>query len=154
MGLAIIIVLVSLGMFFMIFFSLQKQSDFPARYDREQTAQNFVDAFIATQVTVDGHPCGATMADLIVDVQNHRDLCGQDSQALLSEQSKYILDQLFGESIPYNFSILVQGDPDVRIEHTYQCPVTTVEHDRPGFQQIPLLPTTRTATITFTWCLQ
>lgn len=151
MGLAVIVVLISLGMFFMLFFSLKGNTDFPARYDREQTTQNFVDAFIKTNV----ENCGATIDDIILDMINRQNPCrsARTPEEILGNASKYMLEHTFADAVPYEFSITVSGEADPRVFFS-TCPATATLRDKPGIQDIPLLPTTRVATVQLVWCLK
>jgi hypothetical protein len=155
MGLAVIIVLISLGMFFMLFFSLRPSTDFPARYDREQASQNFVDAFIKTNAN---ERCAASMEDLLLDATTlHRDPCGPNSKEILTEASKYMLEQTFADQVPYDFSVVVSGEDTPLIHHSTCISRArgnqAGQNDKPGIQDIPLLPTSRVATITLVLCL-
>ncbi len=156
MGLAIIVVLISLGMFFMLFFSLREESDFSDRYNREQASQNFVDAFIKTNAN---ERCGATMQQLILDAAvMKRDPCGLDSKDILTDASLYMLNATFdSEGIPYDFSITVSGEDEPLVEHktciSRASGNQASENDKPGIQDIPLLPTSKTATLTLVLCL-
>ena len=155
-GLAVIVILISLGMFFMLYFSLQKKTDFPARYDRQQASQNFVDSFLR----VNAERCSATMEDLLLDAAVlHLDPCGDDSQEILRDTSFHLLNRTFDSldgSVPYDFTIRVSGETDPLVAHqtciSRLSSPTGEDADNAGLQDIPLLPTTKVATIALVLC--
>lgn len=103
MGLAVIVVLVALGLFFVIALSLNNDPEQPKQeFTNSQLAKNFLTSFVRSDT-----PCGS-MADLIQDaaVQNNLQCNGVSSKEYVNQTAAYYLEQTLDVwGYTYNFSI-------------------------------------------------
>jgi len=135
MGLAIVVVLISLGMFFLLFFSLGKPADFGDRYNREQLSQNVVDSMLKTQV----EGCTSTIRDLIEDiVVLNRDVCGPTSKDKLDLAAQKILNATLTDR-GYVFEFTITSSQQ-EIYHYGNCNHTMEDTDAPGKQNLTFFP--------------
>jgi hypothetical protein len=152
MGLAVIVLLVSLGMIFLLYFSFDDDSDVVERYGNEQTAQNVVNAMLDTTA----ENCQLDIADLIEDsVVWQRNPCG-DSLMKVREARTRILDEtLTRRDINYNFTILRQdGTSATYIDSVSTCNARQTQNDAPGRRTLTFYPAPQKAIVILYICYE
>ncbi len=153
MGLAMIVVLVSLGMFLMLFFTLNdKKGDFVGRFDSEQLGQNTIDALLKTNIA-DPACAASDVADIIEDVVVlQRNPCSRPSDEILKEIVETILaETLTNDDIPYAFTITADN---TLILKSGACDVSQYQIDRPGEQTLTLFPSLTKVRIELSICAE
>lgn len=166
MGLALIIVLVSLGLFLLLFFSIERRPDFADRYNREQLSQNVLDALLRTSADSEACP-GLTVRDLLEDIAvSHRNPCASveypDSVSLFGNITQAVFTRVFDErGLHYRWSVMVRDSasddtPDPLYPgsiHT-TCELQEDQNDRPGQQILPLYPTMKRLELQLAICIR
>jgi hypothetical protein len=149
MGLAIIVLLVTMGIVLFVVFGNDKPLDAAERYEKEQLAQNTVDAMLSTHVGT--QDCSLDFTDLIEDVAlRGRNPCG-NSLELMDDMATTILTKTLEErGEPYQFTVM---EGDTMLYNKSTCDASTTENNKPGMQPIPLYPTGRVVEVTLWICL-
>ncbi len=153
MGLAIIVVLISLGLLVVLLFSVREETDAPERYRDQQLAQNIVDALLATSVK----DCPIDIADLIEDVvTTNRNPCNVPSEELLKSIVGTILSETL-EKQDYHYAFLIREDVDgatpiLEIKKSCEPGLPEQETEEPGNQPITVYPTVQTYMILLYLC--
>jgi len=142
MGLAVVVVLISLGMFILLFFSLRSPTDFVNRYYYEELGQNTIEAVLISNVEPPTGTCQSTFSDLIQDVAvRHTDSCGAPSAELLQAGlDKVLTATLEQKGLRYKFTI-VDAD-NTKYYERGACDITKEQHDTPGMESLPFFPVT------------
>lgn len=151
MGLAFIVILVSLGMFLLILFSFNDQGDAPLRYEHQQLAQNMVDALLKT--TLEG--CTSDYAAVIEDEMLYQqDICGEESLTVMRGAAATVLGAtLEKRDMPYNFTIREQGaNAGDNVLSMGTCDTATSDTFAPGRQLLRLYPSPATVEVILWLC--
>jgi hypothetical protein len=153
MGLAVIVVLISMGMLFMLFFSFDKETDVTERFGREQTAQNVVNALLDTSV----EGCPLDFNGLIEDaVVWQRNPCGDSKEKIEEVANAILTPTLKDRSIPYEFTITQQSQNTISnvIDPISTCTPLLRQRDKPGRRMLSFYPSPQKATVTLSLCFQ
>lgn len=151
MGLAVIVVLVSLGMFLLILFSFNDQGDAPLRYEHQQLAQNMVDALLKTTI----EDCTADYAAVIEDEMLYQqDICSEDSLTVMATAASVVLGATLEErNMPYNFTIREQGaEAGANVLTMGECNTAVADTFAPGRQLLRLYPSPATVEVILWLC--
>jgi len=152
MGLAVIVVLVSLGMIFLLYFSFDEDADVVERYGNEQLAQNVVNAMLDTNAA----ECDLDVADLLEDVTVwKRNPCG-DSLQKIQEARNAVLEATLGRrNIAYNFTVLRHDGSVVEVlDEKITCSFLQNQRDTPGRRTLTFYPAPQKATVILSICYE
>ncbi len=148
MGLIVVVVLLSLGMFFVVSFQIQKQPEqIKQDYDDDQLASNFILAFLKTSAGCQEY----TIQEMIQDCATERNLyCfALNSCAYVNQSANYLITETFDDwNKKYNFTI--EGLP-VNINFQKNC--SRFQDKDSSIQPISLYPvTSRSSTVKLDVC--
>jgi hypothetical protein len=147
MGLAVIVILISLGMVFLLLFSSDEKSQAPQQYEEQQTAQSVIDAMLQTNI----EDCDLNVAEIIEDAMiRNRNPCGDSYQVLDNAAGIMLNDTLEKRGVYYNFTVQEEGN-DIFYSKG-NCDAVRSDHFAPGVQTLSLYPTTKVAKVTLTLC--
>lgn len=153
MGLAVIVLLVSLGMLFLLYFSFDDDTDVTERYNREQQSQNIINALLDTSV----QDCRLDYADLIEDaVVWEQHPCGNSTQKLKEVADTILAETLTRRATQYDFSIVKQhgtSEPEV-IYRNSTCTFRQTERDTAGVRTLTFYPAPQKAVVTLSICYE
>lgn len=153
MGLAVVVILVSLGMFFLLFFTMKDQTDFVTRFNNEQIAQNTVDALLKTNV-LGCSTSGMTMSDIIEDVVvRKQDPCFKTSNETLYEVTGIVLEKTLAER-GWDYEFIINDVNGIIYENkTCNHQNINVQTDRPGVQTLRYFPSMVEVNVTLWICV-
>jgi len=107
MGLAVIIVLITLGLFFVITFSISEADTTVQSYNQEQRATSFLDALLRTNIPA----CDDVRFDTILkDCGTTNTLCNGDSCLIVNDTIALITNKTLDVwQLSYNLTVLYPG---------------------------------------------
>jgi hypothetical protein len=153
MGLAVIVVLVSVGMLLVVYFSFDSTESLSQRYENEQLSQNVIEAMLKTSIK----DCSLTVADTIEDIGIYnRNPCG-DSKERLKEAADTILNEtLDARGRSYYFVVREADANNLPTETVYytggNCDVSSASTDGAGHQPLRLYPSPKTVIVALWIC--
>lgn len=134
-GLAIVIVIITIGFMFYLSSSFGKKNSSSSSYVNVETAQRFIDSVLDAQTE-----CGSSLTDIIKDCAGTNHLCQPVDSC---EYARETLVNSFAHTLDiwkkdYRLTVKM-GDTNL-IEPLVQSCTENMEREAPGIQPIPNIP--------------
>jgi hypothetical protein len=151
MGLAVIVILVSIGLFYMIAFTKEPQPEPVKEYTASELATNTIVAMLATDID----DCGTTLEKVIVDKATYQNLPCLRSDDPINKSISLMLEnslQKWGKDykLTIDYPDTATNTVDIAVPTTPLC--GDMRERETGTQPIPLYPVPGTVMVSLSIC--